>query len=120
IAEMAFGYLRHGQLSEASSFLRVHRAQAKDSAAILAAEAELASQQKDSGQAQKLAQRALKLDPDYRPAMVVLARDHYRNRRLDLALYTLTAILDGYGPENPPRDANNAEARVLRALIYKE
>ncbi len=120
IAEMAFGYLRAGQLSEASSFLRVHRAQAEDSAAILAAEAELASQQKDTAQAQKLAQRALKLDPDYRPAMVVLARDHYRNRRLDLALYTLTAILDGYGPENPPRDANNAEARMLRALIYKE
>ena len=52
--------------------------------------------------------------------MVTLARDHYRNRRLDLALYALTAILDGYGPENPPRDKNNGEARLIRALIYKE
>ena len=48
--------------------------------------------------------------------MVTLARDHYRARRLDLALYTLTAILDGYGQENPPRDKNNADARFLRAL----
>jgi tetratricopeptide (TPR) repeat protein len=52
--------------------------------------------------------------------MVTLARDHYRSRRLDLALYTLTAILDGYGPENPPRDKDNADALLLRGLIYKE
>src|SRR5690606_33970040 len=32
----------------------------------------------------------------------------------------LTAILDGYGAENPPRDRDNAEARLLRALIYRE
>jgi tetratricopeptide (TPR) repeat protein len=62
----------------------------------------------------------LKKDPDYRPAMLTLARDHYRARRLDLALYTLTAILDGYGQENPPRDKNNGDARFLRALIFKE
>lgn len=76
--------------------------------------------QKDSAQGQQLAQEALKKKPDHRPAMVTLARDHYRNRRLDLALYALTAILDGYGPENPPRDRNNAEALLLRGLIYKE
>jgi tetratricopeptide (TPR) repeat protein len=52
--------------------------------------------------------------------MMTLARDHYRRRRLDLALYTLTAILDGYGPENPARDKNNAAAMLLRGLIYKE
>jgi tetratricopeptide (TPR) repeat protein len=52
--------------------------------------------------------------------MVTIARDHYRTRRLDLSLYTLKAILDGYGPENPPRDKNNAEARLIRGLIYKE
>jgi tetratricopeptide (TPR) repeat protein len=67
-----------------------------------------------------LAKQSLKLNPDYRPAMVVLARDHYRARRLDLAEYTLKAILDGYGEENPPRDKDNADARVLRALILKE
>jgi tetratricopeptide (TPR) repeat protein len=54
--------------------------------------------------------------------MVVIARDHYRNRRLDLALYALQAILDGFEPvsENPPRDKNNAEALLLRGLIYRE
>jgi Tfp pilus assembly protein PilF len=90
------------------------------SAAVVAALAELRSLQGDSGQAQRLAQEALKRDPDYRPAMVTLARDHYRSRRLDLALYALRGILDGYGEENPPRDRNNAEARLLRALIYGE
>ena len=75
---------------------------------------------RNSGEAQRLAQEALKKNPDYRPAMVTLARDHYRRRRLDLALYTLQGILDGYGPENPPRDKNNAEARLLRGLIYRE
>jgi tetratricopeptide (TPR) repeat protein len=52
--------------------------------------------------------------------MVTIARDHYRTRRLDLSLYTLKAVLDGYGTENPPRDKNNAEARLIRGLIYKE
>jgi tetratricopeptide (TPR) repeat protein len=28
--------------------------------------------------------------------------------------------LDGYGEENPARDKNNAQARLLRGLIYKE
>jgi len=41
---------------------------------------------KDTGSAQRIAQEALKINPDYRPAMVIIARDHYRNRRLDLAL----------------------------------
>jgi len=76
--------------------------------------------QGNSGEAQRLAQEALKLNPDYRPAMVTLARDHYRSRRLDLALYALKGILDGYGEENPPRDKNNAEAHLIRGLIYKE
>jgi tetratricopeptide (TPR) repeat protein len=52
--------------------------------------------------------------------MVVLARDHYRARRIDLALYALTGILDGYGTDNPPRDKNNAEARLIRGLIYSD
>src|SRR6476620_12794969 len=91
-----------------------------NSGAVLAALAEVKSIQKDSASAQQLAQDALKKNPDYRPAMLTIARDHYRARRLDLALYTLTAILDGYGPENPPRDKNNADAHMLRALILKE
>jgi tetratricopeptide (TPR) repeat protein len=105
---------------EAEAVLNRLRSKNGETAPVLAALAEVKSVQKDSAEAQSLAQQALKVDPDYRPAMGVLARDHYRNRRLDLALYTLTAILDGYGSENPPRDKNNAEARLLRALIYKE
>jgi Tfp pilus assembly protein PilF len=112
--------LELGRAAEAEKFARGLVAKQPDSAASLSALADVASARGDSSAAQQLAQKALKKDPDYRVAMLVLARDHYRARRLDLALYTLTAILDGYGPENPPRDKNNAEARLLRALIYKE
>jgi Tfp pilus assembly protein PilF len=109
-----------GRAAEAESFTRALGAKFPESAAVLAAQAEVASARGDSPSAQQLAQKALKKDPDYRPAMVTLARDHFRARRLDLALYTLTAILDGYGTENPPRDKNNADAHMLRALILKE
>ena len=52
--------------------------------------------------------------------MVSLARDHYRSRRIDLALYTLQGILDGYGEGNPPRDNKSADAFYLRGLIYSD
>ncbi len=120
VASLTQMYIREERLGEAESFLNSQRSRVPNSAAVLASLAELKSVQRNSAEAQQLAQEALKKDPDYRPAMVVLARDHYRNRRLDLALYTLTAILDGYGSENPPRDKNNAEARLIRALIFKE
>ncbi len=123
-AIVAYGMFkaRKGQMSEADSFLTQKRGEIPKSAAVTAALAEVKSLAKDTGNAQKLAQEALKLNPDYRPAMVVIARDHYRNRRLDLALYALQAILDGFEPvaDNPPRDKDNAEALLLRALIYKE
>ena len=108
--------------SEADRFLTEKRGQMPKSAAIAAALAEVKSLQRDTGSAQRLAQEALKLNPDYRPAMVIIARDHYRNRRLDLALYALQAILDGFEPvdENPPRDRENPEALLLRGLIWKE
>jgi tetratricopeptide (TPR) repeat protein len=112
--------LSMGRAAEAETFVRGLLAKHPDSAPVLAALAEVMSARGDSTSAQELAQKALKKDPDYRPAMVTLARDHYRARRLDLALYTLTAILDGYGQENPARDKNNADAHLLRALIFKE
>jgi Tfp pilus assembly protein PilF len=121
-AIVAYGVLlaRTGKPDEANDFLSSRQAQMPKSAAVTAAMAEVKSIQGDSGAAQRLAQEALKKNPDYRPAMITLARDHYRSRRLDLALYALKGILDGYGDENPPRDKNNAEARLLRGLIYKE
>jgi tetratricopeptide (TPR) repeat protein len=121
-AMVAFGVLtaREGSVDEAEQYLNGRLAKLEKSAAVTAALAEVKSLRGESGAAQKLAQDALKINPDYRPAMVVLARDHYRNRRLDLALYALQGILDGYGPENPPRDKDNPEALLIRALIHKE
>jgi Tfp pilus assembly protein PilF len=121
-AIVAYGLLlaRMDRASEADSYLTGEQAQMPKSAAVVAALAEVKSIEGDSADAQQLAQQALKINPDYRPAMVTLARDHYRHRRLDLALYTLKGILDGYGPENPPRDKNNAQALMLRGLIYGE
>ncbi|MFT3769217.1 MAG: tetratricopeptide repeat protein [Minicystis sp.] len=111
---------RKGNLSEAERFLSEKRGQMPKSAAVAATLAEVKSLQKDTGSAQRIAQEALKINPDYRPAMVIIARDHYRNRRLDLALYALQAILDGFGDENPPRDKDNGEAFLLRGLILRE
>jgi Tfp pilus assembly protein PilF len=113
---------KKGQISEGDRFLTEKRGQMPKSAAVAATLAELKSLQKDTGSAQRIAQEALKLNPDYRPAMVIIARDHFRNRRLDLALYALQAILDGFEPvaENPPRDKDNGEALLLRGLIWKE
>lgn len=111
---------RSGRPDEAVEFLNRRGAAMPKSAAIPGAMAEVQSIRGDSGSAQRFAQEALKRNPDYRPAMVTIARDHYHARRLDLALYALKGILDGYGAENPPRDKNNAEARLIRGLIYKE
>ncbi len=111
---------RSGKADQANDYLNGRATAMPKSAAVSAALAEVKSIQGDSASAQRYAQEALKKNPDYAPAMIALARDHYRARRLDLALYTLRAILDGYGPENPPRDKNNAEAHLLRGLILKE
>lgn len=111
---------KQGSTPAALSFLREKQAQHPQSAAVFAAQAEIKSLQGESGEAQRLAQESLKKNPDYRPAMLALARDHYRARRIDLALYALQGILDGYGQENPPRDKNNADARLLRGMIYAE
>jgi predicted Zn-dependent protease len=122
IIAYAMHLAKKGQLPEAERFLTEKRGQMPKSAAVAATLAEVKSLQKDTGSAQRIAQEALKINPDYRPAMVIIARDHYRNRRLDLALYALQAILDGFEPfaENPPRDKDNGEALLLRGLILRE
>lgn len=121
-AIVAYGMLvaKTGSLAEADKFLSEKRGRLPKSASIAAALAEVKSLQKDTAGAQQLAQEALKLNPSHPGAMMTIARDHYRNRRLDLSLYALKAILDGFGEDNPPRDKNNAEARLLRAFIFRE
>ena len=121
-AMIAYGMLlaKQGSLSEADAFLTKKRSRLSKSAGLAAALAEVKSLQKDTASAQNIAQEALKIDPAYSPAMMTIARDHYRNRRLDLALYALKAILDGFGGDNPPRDKDNAEAHLLRAFIWAE
>lgn len=121
-AVVAYGLLqaKNGKLSEAETFLTRERSKMPKSAGITAALAEVKSLQRDTTSAQELAQQALKLDPGFSPAMMTIARDHYRNRRLDLALYALKAVLDGFGGDNPPRDKENAEGFLLRAIIMSE
>lgn len=121
-AIIAYGVLtaRQGNPDAAEEYLNGRLAKLERSAAITTALAEVKSIRGDSGAAQRLAKEALKINPDYRPAMIVLARDHYRSRRLDLSLYALQGILDGYGTENPPRDKDNPEALLIRGLIYRE
>lgn len=111
---------KQNAMSEADSFLAEKRGRLPKSPVVATALAEVKSMQKDTASAQRIAQEALKLEPDYRPAMVTIARDHFRNRRLDLALTALKAILDGFDKTNPARDADNAEAHLLRGLIYLE
>lgn len=111
---------RKGNLSEADTFLTQKRNELSKSAAVLSALAEVKSLGKDTGSAQSLASEALKINPSFKPAMVVIARDYFRARKLDLALYALQGILDGFDDENPARDKDNPEALLIRALIYKE
>lgn len=109
-----------GHASEAESFLAEKRSKKEGSARLTACSAELKSIEKDHGTAQQLAQDALRMDPDLKEAMVTIARDHYRARKLDLSKYALQAILEGSGEATPPRDKDNAEARLLRGLIFRE
>ncbi|HVH43453.1 MAG TPA: tetratricopeptide repeat protein, partial [Labilithrix sp.] len=109
-----------GHPGEADTFLTDKRNKKQSSARLTACSAELKSIAKDHGTAQQLAQDALRMDPNFKEAMVTIARDHYRARKLDLSKYALQAILDGFGEASPARDKDNAEARLIRGLIYRE
>jgi Tfp pilus assembly protein PilF len=109
-----------GHAGEADTYLADKRAKMPNSARVATYLAEVKSIEKDSGSAQQIAQDALRIDPDFKDAMVTIARDHYRARRMELAKYALQAILDGFGDVSPPRDPSNAEAHLIRGLIYKE
>lgn len=120
LCSYALSLAHGGHGGEADTFLTDKKAKMPQSARVAACLAEVKSLAKDSGTAQQLAQDALRINPDYKAAMVVIARDHYRAGRIELAKYALQAILDGFGDSSPPRDKDNAEAHLLRGIIERE
>ena len=109
-----------GHQGEADSFLADKHNRNPNSAPITTYLSMVKSMEGDSGTAQQLASDALKVDPNYKPAMMAVAQDYYRTHRKDLAAYALQAILDGFGETTPPRDKDNPEAHLLRGLIAKQ
>ncbi len=120
ICAYALSLAHAGHVGEANTFITdKQRAMAK-SPRILTCAADVKSLANDSAGAQQAAQDALRIDPDYKDAMVAIARDHYHAHRTELAKYALQAILDGFGDSSPPRDKDNAEAHLLRGLILRD
>jgi Tfp pilus assembly protein PilF len=109
-----------GRVAEADTFLTGQQQKHANSAPITTYLAEIKSREGDTGSAQQLAQDALRMNPDFKPAMVAIAHDHYRAHRLELAKYALQAVLDGFSESDPPRDKDNPEAHLIRGLIYEE
>lgn len=116
----ALSIAKGGSTSEADTFLVDRRGKKENSPRLTTCAAEVKSLAQDHGTAQILAQDALRMDPDFRPAMVAIARDHYRAGKMELAKYALQAILEGFGDASPPRDKDNAEAHLLRGLIFRQ
>ncbi|MGH7298643.1 MAG: tetratricopeptide repeat protein [Polyangiaceae bacterium] len=112
---------RSGRGGDAEQFLAGKQAQSPNSPQLLTYLAEVKSIEGDSPGCQQLAQQALAKQPDFKEAMVVIARDYYRSHRWDLAKYALQAILEGADDGSiPPRDRGNSDAMLLRALIERE
>lgn len=116
----ALSLANSGHTGEADTFLADKRGKRSNSPRLTACNAEVKSIAKDHGTAQQMAQDALRMDPDFKEAMVTIARDHYRARKLDLSKYALQAILEGFGDASPARDKDNAEAHLIRGLILRE
>ncbi len=122
--ELAVGALssllaRTGHVSDAESLLTAKLRKTPGSARYKTYLAEVKSIGGDTNAAQKLAQEVLRDHPDAKEAMLVIARDHYRARRFQVALYAVTAIVEG-SADVPARDKDNAEVRLLRGLIQRE
>jgi len=110
-----------GRGSDAEQFLSTKQAQNPDSPRLMTYLAEVRSIEGNSPGCQQLAQQALAKQPDFKEAMVVIARDYYRSHRWDLAKYALQAILDGADDGSiPPRDEGNPDALLMRALIERD
>ena len=110
-----------GRGSDAEQFLATKQSQFPDSVRLMTYLAEVKSIEGNSPGCQQLAQQALTKQPDFKEAMVVIARDYYRSHRWDLAKYALKAILDGADDGSiPPRDEGNPDALLMRALIERD
>ncbi len=110
-----------GHGAEGERLLADKTTQSSNSVRLMTYLAEVKSIEGDSPGCQKFAQQALANQPDLKEAMIVIARDYYRNHRWDLARYALQAILEGAEDGSiPPRDQGNAEALLLRGLIERE
>lgn len=107
----------NGRAAEAVDLARARADKYTKSAAAATLYSEAASVSGDSATAQSEAQRALALDSSYVPAMVAVARDHYRAGRVSMTAYALKALLDGIDETTPPRAKDNPEALLLRAVI---
>lgn len=118
VCAYALALANSGHIGEADSFLQGQKNKKPSSPRVATCLADVKSIQNDHATAQQLAQDALKMDPDFKDAMVTIARDHYRARKLTLAEYALKAVLEGYG--GTPRDKDNAEAHLLRGLLLRE
>lgn len=116
----ALSLAKAGSTSEADTFLTDKRGKRENSPRLTTCAAEVKSLAQDHGSAQQLAQNALRMDPDFKEAMVTIARDHYRAGKTDLAKYALQAILEGFGDASPARDKDNAEAHLIRGLILRQ
>jgi Tfp pilus assembly protein PilF len=110
----------NGKGPDADSYLSGQHSKMPTSAVVTTCYAEVKSLAGDSASAQSLAGDALRVKPDYAEAMVVIARDYYRQHKMGLAMYALQAILDGFGDSSPPRDKDNAEAHLLRGIIERD
>ncbi len=120
ICAYALALANNGHIGEADSFLQGQKSKRPNSPRVASCLADVKSIQNDHATAQQLAQDALRMDPDFKDAMVTIARDHYRARKLSLADYALKAVLVGFGDASPPRDKDNAEAHLLRGLLLRE
>lgn len=120
ICAYALSLASNGKASDADSYLSDKHAKMTNSYVVTTCYAEVKSLAGDSASAQSLAGDALRVKPDYSEAMVVIARDYYRQHKMGLAMYALQAILDGFGDSSPPRDKDNAEAHLLRGIIERE
>src|ERR1700690_3905723 len=110
-----------GRGADAEQFLSDKLAESPNAPSLMTYKAEVKSIEGDSPGCQQIAQQALAKQPNFKDAMVVIARDYYRNHRWDLARYALQAILDGADDGSiPPRDKGNAESLLLRGLIERE